>query len=324
MNPITSAASAAVRTPAAPTQVRRMTLDLVRQGRRSVPGRTLLHGIEGVGKSSFGAEAPAPIFITPEEGVSHLEVSSFPQPETFEDVLDCVRTLTVEQHDYKTVVFDTLDWIEPLVFEAICRREGWKDIEAPGYGKGYALVPDEWRKLLALLEQLQAKKQMEVIFLAHTSISTFSNPRGPDFSRYEMKLHKKSSLLKEWTRNNLFAMHEEFISEEKKTKGKGVSTGQRVMYTERTAAYDAKNRDNLPPMLPLSYAEYAAACAANRVASPEVLRDNALALLEMLAPGEPKKSEILNVINGAAGNASKLAAAVNRLRVLVAEKENAQ
>lgn len=304
----------------------RMTLAAVHKGKRRVPDRILLYGVEGVGKSTFGADAPNPIFIAGEEGVSHLDVASFPQPESFDDVLGAVRVLIEDQHDYKTVVFDTADWIEPLVWESICKRNNCRTIEDPGYGKGYNITPDEWRKLLAALERLQERRGMEVIFLAHAAIRNFSNPAGQDYARYEIKLHKfAAALIKEWCRSNLFAMHEEFAQKDKgQIKAKGVSTGRRVIYTERTAAYDAKNRDGLPPELPLSYADFAAARESGQPASPEKLRTEALALLEALSPEPEKRAQIASTIEKAGTNATMLAKCADRLRTLVAEKENAQ
>src|SRR4051812_12199161 len=101
---------------------RRMTLASIRTGRRQTPDRIMLYGVEGVGKSTFAADAPAPIFIASEDGVAHLDVPSFPGLGTFQDALDAVRTLTDDPHDYRTAVIDTVDWLEPLMWREICRR----------------------------------------------------------------------------------------------------------------------------------------------------------------------------------------------------------
>lgn len=315
--------AAATRTPAQTTG--RMALKDVRKGKRQAPDRILLVGVEGVGKSSFAADAPDPIFIAAEDGIRHLDVSSFPEPENFAEIIESVRTLTADTHEYKTLVLDTLDWIEPLIWGDVCQRHGWENIESPGYGKGFNVALDEWRKLIAALEKLRASKGMEIILLAHAAIRNFSNPAGADFSRYECKLHRgAAALAREWTDSNLFATYEEFATKKQgELKVKGVSTGRRVVHTQRTAAWDAKNRYSLPPELPLSYSDYAAARELGQTASPDKLRAEAIKLLDELSPPTAKRTEILTSIEKATGNATVLAKCVDRLKTLVMEKEAA-
>lgn len=313
----------------------RMTLGSIRRAIGPKPDRILLVGTEGVGKTTFAADAPAPIFICAEDGLPPVlgEVPRFPEPESFSDVLEALRVLVRDDHDFKTLVIDTLDWLEPLIWRELCTRNGWldssgtPDIEKPGYGKGYVAATEEWRKLLAALDVVRARKGMEVVLLAHASIKLFSNPAGNDFSRYECKLHRgAASLVKEWTDVNLFAIHEEFVKEigGKATK-KAVSTGRRVIHTERTAAWDAKNRYGLPPELPLCYADYAAARASCQPADPEDLWKEAEGLLTELALDEATAAKTRAWLEKAkAAGAVALAKAVDRLRTKVAEKGGAQ
>jgi hypothetical protein len=301
----------------------RMKLSAVHRGVRSAPDKTLLTGVEGIGKTTWGSEAPAPIFIATEDGIRHLDVASFPEPQSFQDVLDAVRTLTTEPHEFKTVVFDTIDWVEPLIHDAVCQSNGWKTLEDPGYGRGPAVALVEWRKLLAALDRLRAERGMEIILLAHATIRTFSNPAGSNYDRYELKLQRSAAaLVKEWTDANLFAIHEDFIQDPKERKSKAFSTGRRVVHTERTSAWDAKNRHGLPPELPLSYAEYAAARAAGQPADPKVLRREADALVARLELDEPTLEKTRAWLDAqATRGATALARAVDRLRSKVAAKE---
>ena len=308
---------------------RRMTLGAVRSGIRPAPDRILVVGTEGVGKSTFAANAPRPIFIAAEDGIRHLDVASFPEPETFQDVLDAVAELTEVEHDFKTLVIDTLDWIEPLVWRAVCERAGWfdaagnPDIEKPGYGKGYVAATEDWRRLLAALDRLRNTRQMEVILLAHAAIKAFHNPAGGDYSRYECKLAKgAAALVKEWCDSNLFAVHEEFVTEAKGiARAKGVSTGRRVVKTERTAAWDAKTRHALSPELPLDYAEYAAARSAGRPATPEQLRDEIVAITAALAPSPEAEAAIGAKLAACGDSVRDLARLLNVLRERLASVE---
>ena len=51
--------------------------------------------------------------------------------------MEAIGALYTEDHAFRTVVVDSLDWLEPLVWEHTARTNGWKNIEQPGYGKGY-------------------------------------------------------------------------------------------------------------------------------------------------------------------------------------------
>lgn len=300
----------------------RMKLAAVRRGVRPAPDRLLLSGVPGIGKSTFGSDAPDPIYVAAEDGIRHLDVASFPEPTSFADVLEAVRTLTTEPHEYATLVIDTLDWIEPLIHDAVCQANGWKSIEDPGYGRGHAVALVEWRKLLSALDRLRAERGMEIILLAHTTIRTFSNPAGANYDRYELKLQRSAAaLVKEWVDASLFAIHEDFVQDPREKKSKAFSTGRRVVHTERTSAWDAKNRHGLPPELPLSYAEYAAARAAGQPADPKVLRREADELVARLGLDEATLAKTRTWLDGqTAQGATALAKAVDRLRSKVAER----
>jgi hypothetical protein len=246
------------RTASPPPAPSRMSLSAVVRGKQQKPVRVCLYGVEGIGKSTFGSHAPEPIFLGAEEGTSQLDVARLPQPESWTDVLDGIRVLTTDEHPYKTLVVDTLDWAEPLLWDHICKANGQKNIEAFGYGKGYEVALVEWRSFLAALERMRAAKSMHVIFLAHAQIKPFKNPEGEDYDRYQMKLHHKAgAMLREWCDDVLFAKHETFASKDTATKRvRGVSTGARLVFTTQTAAFDAKNRHSLPESMPLSWADY--------------------------------------------------------------------
>jgi hypothetical protein len=306
-----------VPTPAAPTSVSakpaaRMTLAGITRGKQAQPIRALLYGVEGVGKSTFGANAPSPVFLGAEDGTSQLDVARFHAPESWQDLLEAVQVLTNEPHDFKTLVLDTLDWAEPLLWAHICHRDTTakspiRSIEDYGYGKGYSAALDEWRIFLAALERLRKAKGMHVILIAHSWIKSFKNPEGDDFDRYELKLNAKASgLMKEWADAVLFANYETYAVKDAKTKRvRGVSNGARVLYTSRTAAYDAKNRYSLPETLPLSWTDFVGAVANQQPADPTAL----IAEIERKAKelGGKHEQDALAAIQRANGDAVKLA-----------------
>jgi hypothetical protein len=298
----------------------RMSLGALVKGRKVEPLRTILYAPEGIGKTTFGASAPGAIFLGAEEGSAQLDVTRFPSPQTWTEVFDAIRLLTNETHDFKTLVVDTLDWIEPLCWAHICKRDNKKDVEDYGYGKGYQAALEEWRLFLGALERMRKAKPINVLMLAHSWIKPFKNPAGDDFDRYELKLNNKAAgLLKEWADDVLFANYEQFGKKDERTKRvRGVDTGARIIFTERRAAYDAKNRHSLPETLPLSWADYQAAVGAGRVAEPQVLRDEILRKAKDL--GEQAEKMVQEALAKAGNEPQSLALINNRVNARLAEK----
>ena len=314
------AAAPAVLKPPPPCPVR-MTLAAVSRGLVPAPYRLLVHGTDGVGKSTFAANAPTPIFLGAEDGTGHLDVARFPAPERWQDVLDAVRTLTTESHDYKTLAIDSLDWVEPHIWQHVCDAAGVNSIEevGGGYGKGYTVALDLWRSFLASLERLQATKGMHVVLIAHSLIKLFKNPEGDDFERYVLKLNDKAAgLCREWAKGVYFANYETFAVKEKSKRVKGVSTGARIMHTQRTAAFDAKDRYSLPEQLPLSWEDFEAAARAASPANPKALAAEIERKAKLL--GGEIEAFAMDAVTKYAGDAASLAKLNDRLNAKLGEK----
>jgi hypothetical protein len=284
----------------------RMSLGAVVRGRQVRPLRILLAGVEGVGKSTFGGDSPSPIFVGAEDGTDHLDIERFPSVDTWQEVLDAVHELTTKPHHYRTLVLDTVDWAEPLLWRHVAARDGEASIESYGYGKGYAAALDEWQFFTQRLDQLRRVRGMHVILLAHSSIRSFKNPLGDDYDRYELKLNQKAAAwLKEWCDCSLFANFETFTEKDDKKRIRGLDTGARLIHTERRAAWDAKNRYGLPESLPLSWAKFYTAVQARRPGDPKVLREAIDAGLAELP--DDKRSKAMAALERAGDDAVKLA-----------------
>ena len=148
----------------------------ITKGREAQPPRIMIYGSEGVGKSTFAALAPNPVFVQTEDGLSEIDCSKFPLAKSFDDVVLQLQAVRDEQHDYGTVVIDSLDWLERLVWDRVCADYGVKSIEKAdgGYGKGYVHALTYWRQIVSLLNDIRARKGMAVILIAHAAVERFT------------------------------------------------------------------------------------------------------------------------------------------------------
>lgn len=226
----------------------------VTKGKRVRPALILVYGPGGIGKSSFGARTPNPLFLGAEEGTDHLDVARLPTPKSYEDVIACVNELLSVNHNYQTLVVDSLDWIEPLIFDYVCRRHSVKSIElaAGGYGKGYTEAATLWAHFRLLLTSLRDRKAMNIVLLAHPAIVKITNPQTQtSYERYEMKLHKQSKAhFMEYVDAMFFASYA-FYTKREGDQLKVFSTEQRVLHPNWKDGFDAKNRYGLTEPLDL-------------------------------------------------------------------------
>lgn len=219
------------------------------------PPRIMLYGVEGIGKSTFAAGAPNPIFILTEDGLGSLNVAHFPIATSFKDVMEAIKTLYTQQHDFKSVVIDSLDWLEAIIQREIEQTHDAKDL---AYGKGTLIAAERWREILDGLNALRNDKGMVVILIAHTTIKRFDSPETEPYDRYQPKLQERSNaVVREWSDAVLFANYKTIIKKDdvgfNKTNARGISTGERLLHTSERPAYMAKNRYNLPESIPLSW-----------------------------------------------------------------------
>lgn len=144
----------------------------ITSGTIAAPVKTVLYGPEGIGKSTFAAQFPAPVFIDTEGGTKRLNVARLPAPTSWAMLLDEVAEVSRGNVPCGTLVIDTADWAERLCIDAVCARAKVKGIEDFGYGKGYTYAKEEFGKLLDALE--------EVLNTGHNVVVLAHSPQNPE------------------------------------------------------------------------------------------------------------------------------------------------
>ena len=235
------------------------------------PPRILLYGPHGIGKTSFAAATPKPIVLQTEDGLGSLKVPHFPLATSFEEVLEAIGALIEEKHDYQTVVIDSLDWLQNLIWEQINSRYDAKDL---AYGKGAVIAADLWRDVLAGLNALRNTKHMAVVLLAHCEVKRFDSPEVEPFERYQPKLQARSgAVLMEWVDILAFANYRTIVRKDdigfNQTVSRGVTNGERLLNLNEKPAFLAKNRYSLPDVIPLSWEALEAAIIENTTAQDQ-------------------------------------------------------
>ncbi len=231
------------------------------------PPRMLVMGPEKIGKTTFAAGAPQPVFlpIRGEEGADDLSVPRFPTCTTFDEVMTALRSLHDQKHEFATAVIDSVSTLEPLVWDAVCRAEGVDSIEkvGGGFGKGYIEAVIRWRQLMDLLDALRAQG-MASILIGHVTVRTFADPTSENYDQYQLDLNRHAAAaLMRWSDCILFANSRALIRKEEsgfnKTTRKAVLREERCLFTQKRPAHPGGGRGvygRLPYELPLSWAAF--------------------------------------------------------------------
>ncbi len=244
-------------------------LQKIERGRTSKPPRVLLYGVEGIGKSTFGAQAPKPIFIQTEDGLDEIECDKFPLAKTFDQVIDALTDLRTLDHEYESVVVDSLDWLERLIWDKLCSQYNVNSIEKVdgGYAKGYTHALSMWREFLDNLNALRNDRGMVIVLIAHSKVERFEDPESSPYDRYSPRLHKHAgALVSEWCDAVLFATRkmrtqsEESGFNRKRTTAHAIGRdgGERIIRSYGSPSCVAKNRYGISEELPLSWSEFVA------------------------------------------------------------------
>lgn len=240
-----------------------ISLSSLQRNRPRMP-RIIIHGEPGIGKTTWACSAPDPVVIQTEDGLGNLDVAAFPLARSLSDVMEALAALYTEDHPYRSLVVDSLDWLEPLIWRHVCEQHGKASIEEFGYGKGYVEALSVWRQFLDGITALRDERGMIVILTAHSEQRRVEDPMLPAYDTHDLKLHKRAAALCEEYADVIgFAcIYTSTVTEDagfNQKRVRATTTGQRVLHVVGQPAFLAKNRYSLPSPLPLEWSAFAEA-----------------------------------------------------------------
>lgn len=235
-----------------------ISLASLRRAAVEIPPILLIYGTAGMGKTSLALEFPdaAYIQILPESPPRGIEVNSFGELSNYSEVIEALGALYTEEHAFKTIIIDSMDALETLVWKETCFRNQWKDLEQPSYGKGYLAADHVWREFVMGCDALRRDKGLTIVWLALAEASNHEEPGKAPYKRYAMKTHKRAEgLLTQTADAVLFINTKVEVKETEAGFGNTVrhadGGGIRWLFTDGRPAFVAKNRFSMPDQIQL-------------------------------------------------------------------------
>lgn len=156
-------------------------------------------GDAGMGKTSLAATFPNPVVVRLEDGVQGVpegfRPDALPLVRTYKELQEQLTALVKEEHKYKTVIIDSITQLESLFVKYVVENDLKKpksiNQAAGGYGAGWQQVAEMHQKVRSAAQAL-CDKGVHVVFIAHADVVTVRPPDGDEYTRYDLRLNKKS------------------------------------------------------------------------------------------------------------------------------------
>jgi hypothetical protein len=206
---------------------------------------TLLYGGPKLGKTTFASHAPGALFLATEPGCKALEIYDV-NIQDWKTLLQTLGEVEKGNHQFKTIVIDTIDNAYTFCRDHVCSENGWNDPADAGYGKGFNAVNGEFRRVLLKLASLP----YGLIFISHSRDLEVKTRTGT-YTRITTTLPDSAAkIIKGLVDVMLFA---DMVAR----KTDDGTEYDRVLCTRPTLNYDAGGRfPGIPEVLPLDYDAY--------------------------------------------------------------------
>ena len=214
-----------------------------------------LFGEGGTGKTTLAAQFPYPVFIRTEDGTQSIaareDVALFPVATRAADVTEAIQALCSEEHDFRTLVIDSVTQLDIMLQHEICEASGVESVNQAlgGYGAGFAALSRGHRSIREAAGQAASAMGMHVVFIAHAAQETIDPPDLDSYTRHSLRLPRQC--ITHYTDNVDAVCHVRLVQrlagDERK---RAVSDDRREIVCHAQLASIAKNRFGITNALP--------------------------------------------------------------------------
>lgn len=219
-----------------PTERTKPAVDLARQ-------TILVYGAPKIGKSTFASRFPEAIFFECEPGLNQLEVFKIPTY-SWESFLEACKLIASGGHRFKTIVIDTIDNAFKLCSDYVCAKHSIDYEGDLGHGKGWALVKNEWHRVLTRLASLP----YGLVLISHAQDKTIETRTG-EYTKTQPSLPDRA-------RSIVLGLVDMILlcDTVSRKDASGNLVIDRIIRTKPHPTYEAGDRTGrLPEVLPLDY-----------------------------------------------------------------------
>ena len=219
-----------------PNERSQITTDLAKQ-------TILLYGPPKCGKSETASHFPSALFFECEPGLNHLEVFKVPTY-TWDDFLAACNLVVQGNHPFKTVVIDTVDNAFKFCSDHVCKKHGIEYEGDMAHGKAWALVKNEWHRVLTRLASLP----YGLVLISHAMDKTIQTRNG-EYTKTQPSLPDRA-------RGVVLGLVDMILycDTVSRKDAAGKTLVERIIRTKPHPSYEAGDRTGrLPDILPLDY-----------------------------------------------------------------------
>lgn len=202
-----------------------------------------LYGEPKIGKSTFASQFDNPLFLATEAGLNALESFQIPIA-SWDDFLEACALIAKGNHEFKTIVIDTVDNLTKFCSEYVCKKNNIQHESDLGYGKGWTLVKNEFLRVLTKLSLLSSG----LILISHA--------KTEEIKTRTASINKTSPTLSNSFREIILGMADIILYAHtiQQTSKEGKVEEVRILRTKAAETYEAGDRTGrLPESLLFSY-----------------------------------------------------------------------
>jgi hypothetical protein len=240
--------------------------------------RIVIGAQEKMGKTTLGSGAPGVLLVPLEVGFAGVNVAKTPIIQKFDELasfladteawLKAASTTAAPTYPYQTLFFDSATGLERILSAEVIARDplsargGKQTITLNsahgGYGKGPAMLLDEFNKILEAFDRL-SQYGVNIVLSCHVFSNKIMDPTAGEYDSWDLllsspknaKTYGPRELVTQWADVVGFLYDPIFVSEGDKiskamTQGKG-----RVLGLSRTPSYVAGNRFGIVGEVPI-------------------------------------------------------------------------